>query len=244
MLTAVTLVVFACLLWPGGPSRVGERVDRPPSASLSRWADRVPQLRDLLRGRGATDSEEWVADFAEVVSVGLDAGLDLASAAVTSARSPGVASRAPWLAERLDGVVHGGLGVVVALEPHDALTHLQRADLAVVTTAWRLADEVGAAASAVTFSAARSIRDRQAARQRLTVVVAGPRASMWLLTALPLVGPLAGALVGMGPDRLYGSPASRAVALLGLLLTGLGWWWCRVLLRRALRPARTDGDPE
>ncbi|HET9022782.1 MAG TPA: type II secretion system F family protein, partial [Ornithinibacter sp.] len=187
---------------------------------------------------------EWVADFAEVVSVGLDAGLDLASAAVTSARSPGVASRAPWLAERLDGVVHRGLAVGVSLEPHEALTQVQRGDLAVLTTAWRLAEEVGAAASAVTTSAARSIRDRQAARQRLTAVVAGPRTSMWLLTALPLVGPMAGALVGIGPDRLYGSPASRGVALLGLLLTGLGWWWCRVLLRRALRPARTDGDPE
>jgi hypothetical protein len=64
---------------------------------------------------------------------------------------------------------------------------------------------------------------------------------MRLLSALPLVGPLAGTLVGLGPDRLYASVASKVLALTGVALTVAGWLWARRLLRRASRPGRTDG---
>jgi tight adherence protein B len=102
---------------------------------------------------------------------------------------------------------------------------------------------VGAAASAVTASAALSVRERRAAADRTAVVVAGPRASMMLLSALPLAGPAAALLVGLTPGRLYDSAASRLLGAAGLLLTALGWWWARGLLRRARRPGRTDGGP-
>ncbi len=49
-----------------------------------------------------------MADFAEVVAVGLEAGLDLASAALASARSPTVVSGAPWLASRIEASVAEG----------------------------------------------------------------------------------------------------------------------------------------
>ena len=57
--------------------------------------------------------------------------------------------------------------------------------------AWRLAEQAGAATSVVTAAAASSIRARHAAAERAAVVAAGPRASMWLLSALPVAGPLA-----------------------------------------------------
>jgi tight adherence protein B len=182
-----------------------------------------------------------VADFAEVVAVGLDAGLDLPAAALASARSPGVVLRAPWVATHLQASVDEGRGVTTFLDGGRGLRATERGDLALLVAAWRLAEGVGAAAAAVTASAASSVRERRAAADRTAVVVAGPRASMLLLSALPLAGPAAALLVGMPPGRLYDTAAARVLAVTGLLLTALGWWWARGLLRRACRPGRTDG---
>ncbi len=198
-----------------------------------------------LRGAGLAGRRGpgggWVADFAEVVAIGLEAGLDLPSAALVSARSPTVLARAPWLAAHLEGAADRGQGVTTLLEVEPGATLEERGDLSVLVAAWRLAEVVGAAASAVTASAATSVRERRAAAERTAVVVAGPRASMVLLSALPLAGPVAALAVGMPPDRLYDSAASRVLAAVGLALTAAGWWWSRWLLRRARRPGHTDG---
>jgi tight adherence protein B len=193
----------------------------------------------MARGPDAS----WVADFAEVVAVGLDAGLDLPAAALASAQSPGVRTSAPWLAPHLRTSVDAGHGVTTVLDGDPDLADEARRDLALLVAAWRLAEDVGAAASAVTSSAAASVRERRAAADRTAVVVAGPRASMLLLSALPLAGPAAAMLVGLSPGRLYDSTAARLLGATGLLLTAAGWWWARGLLRRARRPGRTDGSP-
>lgn len=266
MLTAALVVALACLLWPSrcadvssGPARGGDPARGPTSAGdaahdltrgdgggpKSAWVARIA-VRAGLRSRRRSD-DPWVADFAEVVAVGLDAGLDLPAAALASARSPGVRSRAPWLSARLQGSVDDGRPVTTVLEGGCAVDSgigpEVRRDLALLVAAWRLAEEVGAAASAVTTSAATSVRERRAAVDRTAVVVAGPRASMVLLSAMPLAGPAAALVVGLPPGRLYDSVGARVLGLVGLLLTAVGWWWARGLLRRARRPGRTDGDP-
>ena len=175
--------------------------------------------------------------------MGLQAGLDLPSAAVASARSPGVRRRAPWLAERLESSVRAGRGVTGILDGGPVVDDAECRDLQLLVTAWRLAEELGSGAAVVTASAAASVRERRAAADRTAVVVAGPRASMLLLTALPLAGPVAAVLVGLPPGRLYDSTTASAMGVLGVLLTLAGWWWARALLRRARRPARTDEEP-
>jgi tight adherence protein B len=192
---------------------------------------------------GRRRDDAWVADFAEVVAVGLDAGLDLPAAAVASARSPGVLARAPDLAVRLQASVDAGRGVATALEDDHDVGPRARRDLDLLVAAWHLAEDAGAAASAVTTSAATSARERAAADDRTAVVVAGPRASMLLLSALPLAGPAAALVVGLPPGRLYDSAPARVLAVVGVLLTLVGWWWARGLLRRARRPGGTDGAP-
>lgn len=174
--------------------------------------------------------------------MGLDAGLDLASAVLVAARSPSLVSAAPWLRGHLVESVATGRGVAVLGKAPVELTVQERRDLAVLEAAWRLAEDSGAATSVVTAAAASSIRSRHAAAERVAVVAAGPRASMWLLSALPLVGPLATVLVGISPERLYGTDAARLSALVGVLLTVAGWWWSRTVLRRAQRAWRTDGS--
>ena len=271
MLTAALLAALACLLWPSrystsraarlaaaagwpaggdrGPASAGDPAQDPARGDgggpASAWVARVV-VRAARPLRRRSD-DPWVADFAEVVAVGLDAGLDLPAAALASARSPGVRSRAPWLSAHLQGSVDDGRPVTTVLEGGCAVGSgigpEARRDLALLVAAWRLAEEVGAAASGVTTSAATSVRERRAAVDRAAVVVAGPRASMVLLSALPLAGPAAALVVGLPPGRLYDSVGARVLGVVGLLLTAVGWWWARGLLWRARRPARTDGDP-
>ena len=184
-----------------------------------------------------------MADLAEVTAVGLEAGLDLAAAAVASARSPGVVEHAPWLRERLEAARAAGHPISACLEPPEGVPAEERRELALLVAAWRLAEEAGAAAADVTTAAATIVRARRAAGDRAAVVAAGPKASMWLLTGLPLVGPVAGLLVGIRPDRLYASGPARVAAVVGVLLTAVGWWWSRTVLARAGRPGRTSGSP-
>ena len=242
VLTAAVAAALCCLVWPGPGGDRAAGAGPPHSQSLlASWLGRAVVV--ARRPTARRPDEAWVADFAEVVAVGLDAGLDLAAAALASARSPGVRASAPWLAAHLQASVEAGRGVTTVLEGSPDLADGDRRDLALLAAAWRLAEHVGAAASAVTSSAAASVRERRATADRTAVVVAGPRASMLLLSALPLAGPAAALLVGLSPGRLYDSAASRLLGTLGLLLTALGWWWARRLLRRARRPGRTDGAP-
>lgn len=249
MLTAALSAALACLVWPGRGGTGGNletEGSRPGGEGVAAsWL-----VEAVSRARWTAPSRAdpgWVADFAEVVAVGLDAGLDLPAAALASARSPGVQAGAPWLVEHLRAAVDAGRGMATALDgalDPDLDLGLRgdaRRDLVLLRSAWRLAEEVGATASAVTASAAASVRERRAAADRTAVVVAGPRASMLLLSALPLAGPVAAVLVGLAPSRLYDSTASRLLAVAGLLLSAAGWWWARGLLRRARRPGCTDG---
>lgn len=238
------LVALAVLVWPPGERwrRSGVGLTRLPEGEARRsvgWSGTlVPALTRRRRDDGA-----WVADVAEVVAVGLEAGLDLPSAARAAARSPTVRRDAPWLAERLAEVAASGGSPSTCLDPPAPLTTGARRDLDLLVAAWRLTEEAGAPAAVMTAAAAEAVRERRASRDRAAVAVAGPRASMWLLTALPLLGPLGGLLVGFGPDRLYASSAARAAALAGVLLTAGGWWWARTVLGRAARPA-TTGRPD
>ena len=237
--TAAVLLGLAVLLWPGRDHPPSDPVGWPAVRSASAWPGHLLGRR----ARRRRDGSDWVADFAEVVAVGLEAGLDLASAALASARSPTVVSGAPWLASRIEASLAEGGGVTPALRGSVDAPGADPADLALLVAAWELSEAVGASASAVTAAAAAAVRDRRAARERTAAVVAGPRASMWLLTALPLAGPAAGALVGVGPTSLYGSAVAALSASIGLILTAVGWCWARALLRRAARAGVTGAGP-
>ncbi|GAA4118889.1 hypothetical protein GCM10022415_18390 [Knoellia locipacati] len=177
----------------------------------------------------------WVADFAELAAVGLDAGLPSAEAA-RLACTVGATSSDPGprlLAARLAEVdaLGGGVGGCLADEaPGDP-------DLTFLAAAWQLTDEFGVAAAPAARTAAEVLRERAAAEDRRTVLAAGPRASMWLLTLLPLSGPLVAVLLGLPVTEVYGGVAALGATAVGCVLTGVGWLWSRALVRRALRPA-------
>lgn len=266
-LLVVLLLVGACTLWPRrhpglrahargeGVRRLGDDVEESAVGGTDQrpgWAVALRRLRGswgLLRRSRV--SSGWVADFAEVVSIGLEAGLALDAACGVAASSPPVASAAPWLRIRLAEAAERGAGVAEALGSisnpttrHRALARTADvADLAVLTAAWRLSECLGVPTASVTATAARSVRDRREATDRLEVATSGPRTSMVLLSALPLLGPLGGAAAGVGPTRLFAGVAGAGSLALGCVLTLLGWWWSTRLLRRACLPARTGPGP-
>ncbi|MBR7743386.1 hypothetical protein KC207_08800 [Phycicoccus sp. BSK3Z-2] len=236
MSVAAVLAVLAVLLLPGGG-----RDDRaPPRAGFVRRVRLVVgRLRAVSRPAPGAD---WVADLGDVTGVGLVAGLDVHRAVLAAGRSPAVARAAPWLAERVGAALRDGGSVSSCLsDPPGDLTAAARDDLGVLARALRLIEETGAPASGVVLAAATAVREGAAVRARTEAAVAGPRASMRLLTALPLVGPLGGVLLGLDPASLYGSPAARASLAAGVVLTALGWLLARRLVARARRPLGTDG---
>ncbi len=245
----VLLIVVAALLWPPGAGRPWRRGPEAPAAGPASARGAAPG-GVLGRWRHPAADEEWVADLAEVVVVGLDAGLDLPRAVLAAARSPTVARCVPWLEARLEESVARGQAVADCVGGGAGRGEGESADLPwgpavldVLARAWRLSERSGASASATTAAAAAALRAARADRQRAVALAAGPRASMWLLTALPLAGPAVGAVVGVGPARLYVNAAAQVSAVVGVALTLTGWLWARRLLRRAARPGTTAGGP-
>ncbi|MEW1954437.1 hypothetical protein [Terrabacter sp. NPDC080008] len=111
------------------------------------------------------------------------------------------------------------------------------AELALVAAAWRLSETTGAPLASAVQRAVRGLLDARARRGKVAVAVAGPRATVTVLTLLPLSGPLFGLACGVGPSRLYlGSPVATACAVGGLVLVWTGRVWCSRMVRGAVTP--------
>lgn len=111
------------------------------------------------------------------------------------------------------------------------------AELALVAAAWRLSETAGAPLASAVDRAVRGLLDARARRGKVAVAVAGPRATVTVLTVLPLTGPLFGMACGIDPVTLYlGSPLATVSAASGIALGWAGRAWCRRMIRAAVRP--------
>ncbi len=180
---------------------------------------------------------------------GLRAGLDLGSVLGFAEREgPTGAALVAMLGDRRPGrtVVAGVPGLAgrgwadpTASEDttSDPATHPatapEREVLDVVRQAYHLSLTSGVALADAWEMAAAVLRAQQSLRRRVAVALAGPRATMRVLTLLPLAGPIIGWLFGVDPMRLYlGSSFATACLGLGVGLLVVGHWWCRVIVRR------------
>lgn len=109
--------------------------------------------------------------------------------------------------------------------------------LAFVAAAWLLSERTGAPLAEAVARAAARIRSELSRRRRVSAAVAGPRATVNVLSALPLVGPLFGLASGLDPAEVYlSSPVVVGAVLLGFALILVGRWWCRRLVGAVLEP--------
>lgn len=216
----VLLVVAAVLLWPGASVlRSGQAARRPQARDAGRW-----------RRRGGPASEERLADLAETVAMALRAGATPPRAVELARADAG----APWDDVLTD--VAAALARGEEAGPVWSEAAQQHPEVGFLGGAWQLSERLGSPLAPTVEVAAEVLRGRLAVRRRLDAASAGPRATMVMLTLLPLVGLLAGLTFGIAPWTVVTwSTATMLSVGVGVVLTGLGWMVCRVVLRRAVR---------
>lgn len=192
--------------------------------------------------RGRSQSRRWdpesLGDALDIVASALRAGLP-PPVALALARDATVWGRCET--ERVGRVVASldqGVGTASAwLLPsdEDAAVDAYRT----VGGVWDLALQTGGPLAEAVDYLSDHLREQARLHGRLEALAAGPRASARLLTLLPLVGPALAVLVGADPQDLYlSSTAAGGSAVIGLVLTVVGWRWSRAMVARAARPRR------
>ena len=216
----VGLVRAAALVWPGRWAGVG------------RGGQGTPAWRPWRRTEGGRLQDlESLAGVADLLAMALRSGATpVAAVSVVAAEAP-----RPWqpvLEEVHEELSSGGVAGQVWRR------HVQEhPELGAVAGAWALSEGLGVALAPSMATSAQVLRARVQARRRLEASTAGARATMRMLTLLPLVGLLAGFAFGLTPWEVYGhSAVTMACAVLGLVLTAIGWGICRWVLARAVAP--------
>lgn len=191
-----------------------------------------------------------MAALAETMAAALTAGaslrsaLDVSLAALHSAdprSQPATGSGSVPVAPAAASECAGQHGNVEVESVSDALSQLGRAQpgcarsLSLLVACTRLAEDHGAPPAVAVGRAAELIRARQSRERLLHTLAAGPRASMGMLSALPLLGPLIIALVGLDVAKVYAGWIAGGSVLVGVLLALAGRLWAGRLLHRALR---------
>ena len=108
--------------------------------------------------------------------------------------------------------------------------------LEAVAAAWTVTESAGGAVADVVDRLGEVLETERQAKDALDAALAGPRATMLLLAALPVFGLTLGESLGAHPvGLLVHRPLGWALLVVGGILDGLGLLWTRLLVRRAMR---------
>ncbi|KAA2262274.1 type II secretion system protein [Solihabitans fulvus] len=156
--------------------------------------------------------------------VELRAGAHPASAAAGAAEDAGALAAAALTAVAATATLGGDVALALqgVAADHPALAGA----LDQVGAAWRLADRHGVALAEVLDAVRRDLVQRVRFTRQVHARLAGPRASVAVLAALPVLGVLLGELSGARPLHLLCSTTiGQTLLVLGALLicAGLGW---------------------
>ncbi|HEU4332239.1 MAG TPA: hypothetical protein VFR40_14065, partial [Lapillicoccus sp.] len=100
-----------------------------------------------------------------------------------------------------------------------------------MAAAWSLCETLGSPLAPTVTTVADVVRRRRAVRHRIAAALAGPQATMRVLTTLPLSGPLVAVVVGVAPAELYAGAAGVSSLVVGLLLLLVGRVWASRMVR-------------
>jgi tight adherence protein B len=238
MSLAVALLAAAVLAWPmphpaplAWPQPSGPGATYP--AVRHHWSGPGRLSR---RRRTAQDAADLLA-VVEAVLPALEAGLTPGSALALAAEVAPASSRprsTPLLVSRLARL--SAQGVPIGPMWAEAAAATAGSELRLLSQAWSLTEDLGAPLAEAMRTTAGLLRARVRAERRTAGSVAGARATMNVLTALPLGGPLVALALGVGPRELYAGSAVTAVCLIaGGLLVLAGRWWVARMVRAVAR---------
>lgn len=221
-------VLLAVLAATGGRSTRSRRLralgaPRPASAAAARhrWG-----RRRVVAGREAA-----VVEVVHALAAELRAGHPPGRAleAVAAAEGPlGAPLRQAAVAVRSGGSPGAELREVATLPGCAALR--------LVAAAWDVTESSGAATADVLERLGEGLDAEHDARQAMAAALAGPRATVWLLAVLPVVGVALGESIGAHPLRLLLHTGLGSLLLAGaVVLDGCGVAWTQLLVRRAMR---------
>lgn len=217
---AVGLVLVAVLCWPGRAAAVGVPRSGPGFTAL-RWQRRPSPVEDL----------EALAGVADLLAMTLRSGATPVTAVAVVVEE----TTQPWAG--VLGEVHDQLAAGAPAGEVWQRHARERPELRALAGAWALSEDLGVALAPSMTTSAQVLRAQVQARRRLDASTSGARATMRMLTLLPLVGLLAGFAFGLTPWQVYGhSPVTMASAVIGIGLTVVGWMVCRWVLGRAVAP--------
>ncbi|HWC24831.1 MAG TPA: type II secretion system F family protein [Flexivirga sp.] len=223
---AAACVMFAVLCWPGRPGPLPSRLEGRRSI---RWRPRgrTTQSADL----------DALTTMVEGIAPAIAAGVTPATAVATSALLTSATVSAPALREDLRLLARqSAAGAELAplwagLQARHGVSALGE-----VARAWALSEQLGCAIGDALAAATAMMREQLDLERRIAGATAGPRATMQLLTVLPVLGIGIAMVIGVPPWRLYAGPLGLTVLVLGGGFVLAGRLLTRRMIRRASAP--------
>lgn len=219
------------LCWPLTP-------ERPPDVTAER-----PSLRTAVaawRSRSRSDLSgavfaAVVQGLAPAIEAGVPSPIAVATAASIAARGVQDTALAAEL-EQLESTARAGTALAATWA--SIAQRYPDAGLEPVARAWSLSDRIGCGLNEALNTATDAMREQEDHRRRVAAATAGARATMTLLTGLPIAGVGICAVIGMNPVRLYAGGPGCIALVLGLLLLWAGRRIIREMIARSCAPGR------
>lgn len=210
---------------------------RPATTFAERWR----RLRRRMRLRGAQQDRAVELQVLDGLAAALEAGLPVPQAVTLAlARVDGAGPTSPGPTAAGWGELTRAAQEGQALAPvwHRLARRSGSPTLASVARAWQVAALTGAPIARAIRVSAHAARERRRLERAVDVATAGARATVTVLTLLPLAGVGLAAVLGVSPAALYSHPVALASALGGTVLVLLGQLWSRRMVARVLGGAR------
>jgi tight adherence protein B len=215
---------------------IADSVGTRPRAGSVRVARGIPVLSPDRRSVPGHGTIQVVLAIQRATILGLPAADALRSACLEGVDHPGADPPYPGAAApaRMGGVDAGAIGG--SSGRHGGLTKEERQTWLELAACLEICEASGAPVAAVLARLAdRLDADEDAAAMRETAL-AGPRATVRLLTWLPFIGLGLGMAMGVDPvGVLLGGPLGWACLAIGLALVAAGKWWSGHLIATAAR---------
>jgi tight adherence protein B len=235
------LAATGVLLWPGRFSRHALAIlpgvssaARSVTGTSSTLASAMARGRRYLSRRSATGvTAQDLLELLDAIAPALEAGIAPAQALRIAAQTrSGSGHPDPLAALAADLASAAAEGVALGPLWREAASSAGSREMLLLAQAWSLTEDMGVPLAQAVRTTAALLEARIAHERRLTGAVAGARATVNLLTVLPIGGPLLGLVLGIGPTQLLGgSRLTQGSLVLGLCLAGIGRWWVRRMVR-------------